>query len=125
MYSYSLVRGEYIFSQANQLAEQGQIAWAYIKHREAVGLYPGSRERAANAQIHSQMPGVHPDIALDAIQTALDSDPLNAVFLSHYALHQLRRGDLEAVRGAYKTMFRYFPDYGETEFVRQLIEEFE
>ncbi len=122
MYSYSLVRGEYVFSQAAQLAEQGQLAWAYVGYQQAVGLYPGYRERAAIAQIYSRMPGIHPDIAVAAVQTALDSDPLSAVFLAHYSVHQSRRGDIEAVRGAYETLSRYFPEYGETEFVRQLIE---
>ena len=123
VYSYSLVRGEYVFSQAAQLAEQDQLAWAYVGYQEAVAIYPGSRERAAIAQIYSQLPGIHPDIAVAAVQTALDSDPLSAVFLAHYSLHQSRRGDIEAVRGAYETLTRYFPEYGETEFVRQLIEE--
>lgn len=105
------------------MADEGQIAWAYIKYRQAVSLYPGPRERAGSAQIHVAMGGVHPDIAVEAVEFALRSDPNNAVLLSHYAVHEIRRGNIAQAEEAYTTMLSLFPDFEQTAFVGNMIEE--
>ncbi len=92
-------------------------------HHQAVALYPGSRQRESVAQLHIALPGIHPDLAKEALERALKHDPFSPILLSHMAFHQVRRNDLEAVEAIRDTMVNLFPELGETAFVEQLLEE--
>ena len=92
-------------------------------HQQAMALYPGKRQREAIAQLHVALPGVHPDLAKEALDRALKYDPYSPILLSHMAFHQVRRGDLEAVEAIRDTMVNLYPELGETAFVEQLLEE--
>lgn len=95
------------------LEEYGDVGRAYIEYGSAAALFPSQRNREIFAVASASQAGIHPDIAMEALEWALEADPVSPNLLYHATLQELRRGQLDAAAARLQKLRVLLPGWKE------------
>ena len=119
--AYLNVRAEVEFMAGARLLARGDVESAFLKHVRAAAYFPAIYYvREAHAALNGVANFLPPRIALDVIDRALESDPLNGALLWYKMAQELRWGNLDNAKAALEKLERLGPAWKETKDARTL-----